>query len=94
MSLKAQAGNQSGSLRVSWDRGPGDLSGYLLSLYNPNGSHQARMQLGSEANGLILSDLVPGRLYTAEVLSLSKELSNRASTLGRTGEASPPQPLA
>lgn len=85
VSLKAQAGNQSDTLYVSWDRGPGELSGYLLFLYNPNGSHQARMQLGSEANELVLSDLFPGRLYKAEVLSLSEELSNRASALGRTG---------
>lgn len=93
VSLKASVGNQSDSLRVSWDRGPGDLSGYLLSLYNPNGSHQARMRLGSEANELLLSDLVPGRLYRAEVLSLSQELSNGASTLGRTGEGALLQPL-
>lgn len=94
VSLKAYAGNQSDSLRVSWDRGPGDLSGYLLSLYNPNGSPQASIQLGSEASELVLPDLVPGRLYRAEVLSLSKELSNRASALGRTGEGPLPQPLA
>lgn len=86
VSLKAQAGNQSETLWVSWDRGPGELSGYLLSLYNPNGSHQARMQLGSDARAQVLSDLVPGRLYKAEVLSLSEGLSNGASTLGRTGE--------
>lgn len=86
VSLKAHAGNQSDRLRVSWDRGPGDLSGYLLSLYNPNGSLQARTQLGPEASDSVLSDLFPGRLYRAEVLSLSKELSNRASTEGRTGE--------
>lgn len=92
MSLKAYAVNRSDTLRLSWDRGPGDLSGYLVTLYNPNGSHQARMQLGSEASELVLSDLVPGRLYTAEVLSLSKELSNGASTQGRTGEGPPPQP--
>lgn len=93
MSLKAHAGNQSETLCVSWDRGPGELSGYLLSLYNPNGSQQARMQLGSEANEVVLSDLVPGRLYRAEVLSLSGELSNGASTLGRTGERPLPPPV-
>lgn len=93
VSLKAHAGNQSDSLCVSWDQGPGELSGYLLSLYNPNGSQQARMQLGSEANEAVLSDLVPGRLYRAEVLSLSKQLSNGASTLGRTGEGPPSPPV-
>lgn len=91
VSLRAGAANQSDSLRVSWDRGPGDLSGYLLSLYNPNGSRRARVPLGSEANELLLSDLVPGRLYRAEVLSLSEELSNSASALGRTGEGAAPE---
>lgn len=86
VSLNAHSGNQSDALRVNWDRGAGDLSGYLLTLCNPNGSQQARTQLGSEATEFIFSDLVPGRLYRAEVLSLSGELSNGASTLGRTGE--------
>lgn len=85
-SLKAHSGNQSDALCVNWDRGAGNLSGYLLTLYNPNGSQQARTQLGSEATEFVFSDLVPGRLYRAEVLSLSGELSNGASTLGRTGE--------
>lgn len=86
VSLNVHSGNQSDALWVNWDRGAGDLSGYLLTLYNPNGSQQARTQLGSEATEFMFSDLVPGRLYRAEVLSLSGELSNGASTLGRTGE--------
>lgn len=85
-SLKAHSGNQSDALWLNWDRGGGDLSGYLLTLFNPNGSQRAEQQLGSEVTEFVFSDLVPGRLYRAEVLSLSGELSNRASTLGRTGE--------
>lgn len=85
-SLKAHSGNQSDALCVNWDRGAGNLSGYLLTLYNLNGSQQARTQLGSEATEFVFSGLVPGRLYRAEVLSLSGELSNGASMLGRTGE--------
>lgn len=85
-SLKTRSGNQSNALWVSWDRGGGELSGYLLTLYNPNGSQQIRKELGSEVTKVVLSGLVPGRLYQAEVLSLSGEMSNRASTLGRTGE--------
>lgn len=86
VSLKAQSGNQSDALCVKWDQGPGDLNGYLLTLCNPNGSQQARTQLDSKASMFVFSDLVPGRLYRVEVLSLSGELSNAASTLGRTGE--------
>ncbi|XP_044048547.1 receptor-type tyrosine-protein phosphatase beta-like [Siniperca chuatsi] len=88
-SLKAHSGNQSDALWVNWDRGNGDLSGYLLTLYNLDGSQRAKQQLGSEVTEFVFSDLVPGRLYKAEVLSLSGELSNRASTLGRTAPRPP-----
>ncbi|XP_076743117.1 receptor-type tyrosine-protein phosphatase beta isoform X2 [Maylandia zebra] len=87
--LKAKSGNQSDSLWVNWEHGGGDLSGYQLYLYNPNGSQQAMHQLGSEATGFIFSGLVAGRLYRAEVLSQSGGLSNRASTLGRTAPRPP-----
>lgn len=88
-SLRARSGNQSDVLWLNWDRSSGDLSGYLLSLYNPDGSQRIRHQLGSEVTEFVFSGLVPGRLYRAEVLSLSGELSSGASTLGRTGEATP-----
>uniref|UniRef100_A0A4W6C8W2 protein-tyrosine-phosphatase n=1 Tax=Lates calcarifer TaxID=8187 RepID=A0A4W6C8W2_LATCA len=89
LSLRAQSGNQSGTLWVNWDRGGGDLSGYLLSLYDPDGSQRAEQHLGSEVTEFVFSGLVPGRLYRAEVLSLSEELSNRAGTLGRTAPRPP-----
>lgn len=87
LSLRAHSGNQSESLCVNWDRGPGDLSGYLLSLYKHDGSQQAEQRLDPHTSEFVFSDLVPGRQYQIEVLSLSGDLSNRASTLGRTGEA-------
>lgn len=71
---------------MNWERGAGDLSGYLLTLYNPNGTQQADVTLGKEAIEFVFGGLVPGRLYRAEVLSQSGDLSNGASTLGRTGE--------
>ncbi|XP_036068129.1 receptor-type tyrosine-protein phosphatase beta isoform X3 [Oryzias melastigma] len=89
VSLKASSGNQSDRLWVTWDHGGGDVSGYLLSLYNPDGSKQADHQLGSDSTEFVLSGLVPGRQYQAEVLSLSGELHNRASTNGRTAPKPP-----
>lgn len=85
-SLKAHGGNQSDALWVNWDRADGDLSGYLLTLYNPGGSQQAKQPLGSEVTEFTFSNLVPGRLYQVELLSLSGELSNKAGAVGRTGE--------
>uniref|UniRef100_A0A8C6VPX7 protein-tyrosine-phosphatase n=1 Tax=Nothobranchius furzeri TaxID=105023 RepID=A0A8C6VPX7_NOTFU len=81
VSLTARSINQSDALWVNWNRGAGDVSGYLLSLYNLDGSRQAEQQLGSEATDGVFSGLVPGRQYQAEVLSLSGELQNRASTM-------------
>lgn len=86
VSLRAHSGNRSNALWVNWARGAGNLSGYLLTLYKTDDSQRAVQQLGSEVTECVFSDLVPGRLYRVEVLSLSGELSNRVSTLGRTGE--------
>ncbi|KAM6937933.1 receptor-type tyrosine-protein phosphatase beta [Xenentodon cancila] len=87
--LKAQSGNQSDALWVKWERGGGDVSGYCLSLYNPDGSQQAEHCLGSEATEFVFSGLVPGRQYQANVMSLSGELQNKASTTGRTAPKPP-----
>uniref|UniRef100_A0A7N5ZY36 protein-tyrosine-phosphatase n=1 Tax=Anabas testudineus TaxID=64144 RepID=A0A7N5ZY36_ANATE len=80
-SLRARSGNQSDALQVNWEHGGGDLSGYLVNLYSPDGSLQAEKQLSPEVKEFIFSDLVPGRLYRAEVWSLSGELGKRANTL-------------
>ncbi|XP_034442991.1 receptor-type tyrosine-protein phosphatase beta-like isoform X4 [Hippoglossus hippoglossus] len=89
LSLTTRTGNQSDILWVKWNRGAGDLSGLLLSLYDPNGSRRAEQHLGSEVTAFVFSHLVPGRRYRAEVLSLSGHLSNRASTAGRTAPRPP-----
>ncbi|XP_062246778.1 receptor-type tyrosine-protein phosphatase beta-like isoform X2 [Platichthys flesus] len=89
VSLTTRTGNQSDELLVTWTRGPGDLSGLLLSLYDPSGSRRAAQHLGSEVTEYVFSHLVPGRLYRAEVLSLSGDLSNRASAAGRTAPRPP-----
>uniref|UniRef100_A0A7N6AIZ4 protein-tyrosine-phosphatase n=1 Tax=Anabas testudineus TaxID=64144 RepID=A0A7N6AIZ4_ANATE len=88
-SLRARSGNQSDALQVNWEHGGGDLSGYLVNLYSPDGSLQAEKQLSPEVKEFIFSDLVPGRLYRAEVWSLSGELGKRANTLGRTAPRPP-----
>ncbi|XP_038146926.1 receptor-type tyrosine-protein phosphatase beta-like isoform X2 [Cyprinodon tularosa] len=88
-SLKAQSGNQSDTLLIKWDHGDGDITGYILLLYNPNGSRQAEHQLSSEVTEFRFTGLVPGRKYQADVFSLSGELRNRASTLGRTAPNPP-----
>ncbi|KAG7468893.1 receptor-type tyrosine-protein phosphatase beta-like isoform X1 [Solea senegalensis] len=89
LSLRVGTGNQSDSLLVTWDRGVGDVSGFLLCLYDRGGERQAEERLGSEVTGFVFSGLVPGRLYRAEMLSLSGELCNRVGAVGRTAPRPP-----
>ncbi|KAM9569680.1 LOW QUALITY PROTEIN: receptor-type tyrosine-protein phosphatase beta-like [Salvelinus alpinus] len=88
-SLQAQSRNQSEMLWVSWKRAVGELSGYLLSLYNPDGSQQAEETLGPDTMEHIFPTLIPGRLYHAVILTRSGELTNRATAHGRTAPRPP-----
>uniref|UniRef100_A0A8C8ET79 protein-tyrosine-phosphatase n=1 Tax=Oncorhynchus tshawytscha TaxID=74940 RepID=A0A8C8ET79_ONCTS len=88
-SLQAQSRNQSEMLWVSWKRPVGELNGYLLSLYNPDGSQQAEETLGPDAMEHVFPTLIPGRLYHAVILTRSGELTNRATAHGRTAPRPP-----
>ncbi|XP_063053335.1 receptor-type tyrosine-protein phosphatase beta-like [Engraulis encrasicolus] len=88
-SLQAASGNQTQSLRVGWERVAGELSGYVLSIYNPDGSQHAERQLGPESLEHTFQDLVPGRLYNILMLTRSGELTNQAAAEGRTAPLSP-----
>ncbi|XP_014003320.1 receptor-type tyrosine-protein phosphatase beta isoform X1 [Salmo salar] len=88
-SLQARSRPQSEVLWVSWERAVGELSGYLLSVYNPDGSQQAEEALGPDATEHAVPTLVPGRLYHAVILTRSGELTNRATTQGRTAPRPP-----
>uniref|UniRef100_A0A8C8M3B8 protein-tyrosine-phosphatase n=1 Tax=Oncorhynchus tshawytscha TaxID=74940 RepID=A0A8C8M3B8_ONCTS len=89
MSLQARSHPQAEELRVSWERAEGELSGYLLSVYNPDGSQQAEEALGPDATEYAVPMLIPGRLYHAVILTRSGELTNRATTQGRTAPRPP-----
>uniref|UniRef100_A0A8C7M867 protein-tyrosine-phosphatase n=1 Tax=Oncorhynchus kisutch TaxID=8019 RepID=A0A8C7M867_ONCKI len=88
-SLQARSHPQAEELWVSWERAEGELSGYLLSLYNPDGSQQAEEALGPDATEYAVPTLIPGRLYLAVILTRSGELTNRATTQGRTAPRPP-----
>lgn len=86
--LRVDSRNSTGTLWVSWQRADGEVSGYLAALYNPDQSQQAEQLLDPDSRGHAFSGLVPGRLYTAVVHTQSGDLSNSASTRGRTGQSS------
>ncbi|XP_055795524.1 receptor-type tyrosine-protein phosphatase beta-like isoform X2 [Salvelinus fontinalis] len=88
-SLQARSRPQSEELWVSWERAVGELSGYLLSVYNPDGSQQAEEALGPDTTEHAVPTLIPGRLYHAVILTRSGELTNRATTQGRTAPRPP-----
>ncbi|XP_035257470.1 receptor-type tyrosine-protein phosphatase beta-like isoform X1 [Anguilla anguilla] len=87
--LSAQNRNHSDRLWLSWEQAPGEVGGYLVSLRNPDGSQQAEGQLGAEQTEHEFPGLVPGRLYTAVVLTRSGELVNAATVAGRTAPKPP-----
>uniref|UniRef100_A0A3B3QLF1 protein-tyrosine-phosphatase n=1 Tax=Paramormyrops kingsleyae TaxID=1676925 RepID=A0A3B3QLF1_9TELE len=87
--LQVQNRNQTSSLWFSWERAAGDLRGYSVHLYNPNGSQHAEQSLGPDAGEHLFHGLVAGRLYSAMVVTLSGDLSNSATTRGRTAPESP-----
>ncbi|KAJ8245485.1 hypothetical protein GJAV_G00271240 [Gymnothorax javanicus] len=87
--LAAQNRNHTDRLWLGWEKAAGEVSGYLVSLYNPDGSQHAEGQLQPEQREHLFQGLVPGRLYTAKVLTRSGDLANTASTTGRTAPKPP-----
>ncbi|CAG5926573.1 unnamed protein product [Menidia menidia] len=59
-------------------------------MYDSSGARQEAKTLGAEHRGHAFSGLVPGRLYRAEVITHSGELTNNASAFGRTAPEPPP----
>eukprot|EP00063_Salmo_salar_P063602 XP_014038437.1 PREDICTED: receptor-type tyrosine-protein phosphatase beta-like [Salmo salar] len=88
-SLHVQGGKRTDRLSISWLPGAGEWSGYQVVLYGGlEGSTTtlAAQELGMEQREHLFQGLVPGRLYRAEVVTHSGELTNAASAKGRTGQ--------
>ncbi|KAF5907896.1 receptor-type tyrosine-protein phosphatase beta-like, partial [Clarias magur] len=69
------------TLSLTWRRAPGRLSGYVVYLED---SGQPEQRLGPEHTYTMFTNLRPGQLYTAVVRSLSGDLTNTVSVVGRT----------
>ncbi|KAF7648227.1 hypothetical protein LDENG_00159980, partial [Lucifuga dentata] len=83
-SLRVQSSGRTDELTVSWQHGDGDRSGYQVVLYGASGATLGDQTLGAEHRTHLFSGLIPGRLYRAEVITHSGELTNSMSALGRT----------
>jgi receptor-type tyrosine-protein phosphatase beta len=73
------------SLNVKWQKPPGDVDSYSITL-----SHQGTIKesktLAPPVTETQFKDLVPGRLYQVTISCISGELSAEKSAAGRTGE--------
>ncbi|XP_062989960.1 receptor-type tyrosine-protein phosphatase beta isoform X2 [Elgaria multicarinata webbii] len=82
-SLKGAHKNMTESLWFTWNPASGDVDYYELNLYNPNGT-QKEAQKGKDLTEWHFQGLIPGRKYTLVVVTYSGDLTNTASTEGRT----------
>ncbi|KAM8972134.1 receptor-type tyrosine-protein phosphatase beta [Pelodytes ibericus] len=85
--LHVSSKNTSDNLWFTWASAPGDVNLYELILYNPNGTLKEKRH----GNGLTewnFQNLIPGRMYTLDVVTHSGDLSNKATASGSTA----PQP--
>uniref|UniRef100_A0A8K9V438 protein-tyrosine-phosphatase n=1 Tax=Oncorhynchus mykiss TaxID=8022 RepID=A0A8K9V438_ONCMY len=91
-SLHVQGGKRTDRLSISWLPGAGEWSGYQVVLYGGlEGSTTtlAAQELGMEQREHLFQGLVPGRVYRAEVVTHSGELTNSVSAKGRTAPEPP-----
>ncbi|XP_065807376.1 receptor-type tyrosine-protein phosphatase beta isoform X1 [Labrus bergylta] len=89
LSLKVQSSEQTDRLTVGWEHGEGSWSSYQVVLYDVSGASLGAQTLGAEHKSHRFSGLTPGRLYRAEVITHSGELTNNVSALGRTSPEPP-----
>ncbi|KAM9335025.1 receptor-type tyrosine-protein phosphatase beta [Symphorus nematophorus] len=88
-SLEVQSSGRTDRLTVSWLYGEGSWSSYQVVLYDVSGATLGAQTLGAEHTSHLFTGLIPGRLYRAEVITHSGELTNEISALGRTSPDPP-----
>ncbi|KAM9327847.1 receptor-type tyrosine-protein phosphatase beta [Pholidichthys leucotaenia] len=83
-SLQVQSSGRTDRLAVSWQHGEGSWSSYQVVLYDRSGATLGAQTLGADHTSHTFPGLVPGRLYRAEVITHSGELTSSVSAFGRT----------
>ncbi|XP_003798983.1 receptor-type tyrosine-protein phosphatase beta isoform X1 [Otolemur garnettii] len=71
------------ALRVKWQRPPGDVDSYNITLYHQGAIKESRV-LAPEVTDTHFRDLAPGRLYQVTISCVSGELSAQKMAAGRT----------
>ncbi|XP_053271361.1 receptor-type tyrosine-protein phosphatase beta [Pleuronectes platessa] len=90
-SLQVQSSGRTDRLTVSWQHTEGSWSSYQVVLHDVSGAALAAHTLGAEHTSHMFPGLTPGRLYRAEVITHSGELTNNVSAFGRTSPLPPTQ---
>ncbi|XP_054617384.1 receptor-type tyrosine-protein phosphatase beta [Dunckerocampus dactyliophorus] len=82
--LRLESSGQTDKLTASWQHGQGRRASYQVTLYDLSGVTVGAQLLGAEHRSHMFTGLTPGRRYCGEVITRSGELSNGATTFGRT----------
>lgn len=76
------------SLKVKWQRPPGNVDSYNIMLSHQGTTQESRI-LAPQLTETQFKGLTPGRLYEVTISCVSGELSAQKMAVGRTGEAGP-----
>lgn len=74
------------SLKVKWQRPPGNVDSYNITLSHQGIIKESQM-LAPQVTETYFKDLTPGRLYAVIISCVSGELSAQKMAMGRTGES-------
>ncbi|KAG7218591.1 hypothetical protein INR49_019412 [Caranx melampygus] len=89
-SLLVLSSGRTDRLTVSWQQGGGSWSSYQVLLHDVSGSTLGAQTLGAEHKSHMFPGLVPGRLYRAEVITHSGELTIASQLLDARLPSLPP----
>ncbi|KAI9518090.1 hypothetical protein NQZ68_040211 [Dissostichus eleginoides] len=88
-SLEVQSSGRTDRLTLGWRRNEGGCSRYQVVLLDVSRAVVAEQMLGADVISHMFLGLVAGRLYRADVITHSGELTNNVSAFGRTAPEPP-----
>ncbi|XP_041833313.1 receptor-type tyrosine-protein phosphatase beta [Melanotaenia boesemani] len=88
-SLQVQSSGRMDRLTASWQQGEGSWNSYQVVLYDASGDTLRAQMLGADHRSHTFLGLTPGKLYRAEVITHSGELTNNVAVFGRTSPEPP-----
>lgn len=78
------------SLKVKWQKPPGNIDNYNITLSHQGIIKESRV-LAPQVTETHFKDLVSGRLYQVVINCISGELSAQKTAVGRTGKSCAPE---